>query len=235
MLASTKPEPAPPVAAGEANSGHTDRKAQKPIYVDAVDNAAAAQRTCGAYGYDVEHVYRRLMPLRPREAQHLLALGTSLDALLKPEVPARQHVVFHADRPLFDFPGERGVEGDGSPAIMFLARDESGRPIDLVAWEPSTGKLAAWLDRAALLGEDQLWAPRIANAGALNVFESPRDWLREDRRGVVIINAKRAARQLRFAGKLCAESIDLGLRLDGMFKADRPEIVVPKCVLEAAE
>lgn len=184
---------------------------------------------------DVEQFYEQLPPLRFTELRSLQALDIQLDALRGPEAPAKRHrVVFHTGRPFFDFAGERRVEGDGLPAIIFLARDELGQPADLVAWEPAKGRLAAWLGRVALLGADQLWAPRIAYDGALVVFESPLEWLRGDRRGVVVIDAKRAAPQLRFAGKLCAASVDAGLRLDATLKADQPKIVVPKRILEIA-
>jgi len=189
----------------------------------------ACVNSVDAFGLDVERDFSRLKPLRLSEMKRFQDLGVSLGALLSPEPIAEARVAFHPKRPLFDF-ADDGV----SNALVFLARSELDEPCDLVAWSPSTGRLATRYGRVALLGCEQLWAARIDHDGALVVFDSPLEWLRGEGLGVVIIDPQRAAPQLRFAGKLYAESVAAAARLDGILKSDQPKIVLPKRALEIA-
>jgi hypothetical protein len=97
--------------------------------------------------------------------------GVRSPALVYPELPRRGRVVFHDERPVFDFADD--VCEDGVDALIFLARDDLGDPCDLVAWTSSRRKLASWFGAAALLGADDILAPRLTPEGALPIHRTP--------------------------------------------------------------
>jgi hypothetical protein len=170
--------------------------------------------------------YLTLTPLKWPEFQRLMGDGVPPPALIWPDLPARELVVFRDNRPLFDFAAV-GEEGAIS-ALIFLAYDERGEPADLVAWVPEQKLIGAWFGAVALLGAENLWAPRLTREGALDVFESPFEWLCSGRTGVVIVNPPRAAPLLRIAEPLAAESVEHGRRLDKLLTARKPRILVPR-------
>jgi hypothetical protein len=90
----------------------------------------------------------------------------------------------------FEFTRHLRVEDDAVSALTFLARDELSEPADIVAWHPETGRFASWLGRVALLGQEQVFAPRLSDA--LTVHPRPLEWLAAGRHGVVIVDARRA-------------------------------------------
>jgi hypothetical protein len=110
-------------------------------------------------------------------------------------------------------------------ACTFLIRDLLADPLDIVAWHPTTGRVATWLGRAALMGEDQLFAPRLADG--LQVHETPLEWFRERRAGVVVIDKIRAAPKLRDAAPLLTPSFEYGKKLQEMLRITPPQILVP--------
>ena len=145
--------------------------------------------------------------------------------LVWPELLACATLVSTAKRTQFDFAEEVGDEGAIS-AFLFLARDEDGEPADLVAWAPRENRLAAWFGTVALLGAEDLWAPRLTKERALPVFETPLGWLRAGREGVVVIDRRGAAPPLRLAEPLVAELIEHGEKLRCMLKVQPPRIFV---------
>jgi hypothetical protein len=152
--------------------------------------------------------------------------------LCEPDFLRRADIAFRRDRPIFDFADERGAEGVATQAFVFLARDGLGEQIDLVAWEPSSGRLAAWAGEAVLLGANVLSSPGIGD-DRLAIFENPLSWLKADRRGVVVIDLDGAAAQLRDAAPLRAETLELGNRLNAAINAP-VQIVVPRDALGVA-
>jgi hypothetical protein len=186
---------------------------------------------------DVEERFARLPALHWSEFRRFLDRGVPAPALVYPELPARARVVFFADRPIFDFAEDLEDEGEqegARAAFIFLARDELGDPCDLVAWEPASARVAGWSGRASLLGLEDLWAPRIAYDGALAIYETPLEWLKANRQGVVIVAPERAAPALREAEHLCAPSARYGLYLRSFLAVRPPRIVVPKASLRTA-
>jgi hypothetical protein len=121
---------------------------------------------------DLNRFHQRLAPPRLKEITRFREVGVSPEALSAPELPARADVVFHDDRPLFDFADDAG-DGSAVAGFIFLARDDEGDPCDLVAWSPQAKRIAAWYGVAPLLGTDMLYAPRLDPEGALQVFEEP--------------------------------------------------------------
>jgi len=136
------------------------------------------------------------------------------------------NVVFDEDAPLFDFASERpGVVA--APAIIILARGNFGDEADLVAWSPRSGRLAAWLGSASMLGEQNALAARLADP-ALDVHESPLAWLIAGRRGVCIIDPRRARHTLECAQPLRAASVRHGLSLRRAMTLATPNIVISR-------
>lgn len=132
-------------------------------------------------------------------------------------------VVF-LDHSTFEFARYMDGEKEREQAYTIIARDVLGDPIDIVAWQPASGRLATWLNRASILGEDQLNAPRLAEG--LPVYETPLQWLQQRRLGVVVIDAKRAAPKLREAAPLLATTYEHGMALRAMLKAKAPRILL---------
>jgi hypothetical protein len=109
-------------------------------------------------------------------------------------------------------------------AIIIPARDEDGELVDLAAWEPDTGALALWRGCVAMLGEEQLNAPRIETP-VLTVFADVASWLRAGQRGVVIIDPARA--RWRLAGeRLAVADAAHGRRLRAALRLPEPRIFV---------
>ncbi len=176
---------------------------------------------------EAERLYAKLPSHKWGEFSRLIGLGMPAPELVWPELPACATVVFERKRPQFDFAEEVGGEGAIS-GLVFLALDELGEPADLVAWAPRENHLAAWFGTVALLGAEDLCAPRLTKEGALPVFESPLGWLRAGREGVVVIEPRGAAPPLRLAEPLVAESIEHGEKLRCMLKVKPPRIFVAK-------
>jgi hypothetical protein len=116
-------------------------------------------------------------------------------------------------------------------ALTFACWDALGDPQDVCAWQPATGKTATWFGRAALLGEDNLYAPQVD--GGLQVHRHALDWFRAKRYGVVILDHQRAAPILRNAGTLIAASTEHGQKLQKILDVPLPRILVPKPTVTA--
>jgi hypothetical protein len=127
----------------------------------------------------------------------------------------------------FEFARYGSKAADVRPACTFVARDAAGDVVDLVAW-CRTGGPASWLGRAALLGEEQLWWPRLGEP--LVVHPDPLSWLQASRRGVVIVDERQAAPLLRDAGVLGAASVKHGHQLAALTRPPRARILVPQQV-----
>jgi hypothetical protein len=114
--------------------------------------------------------------------------------------------------------------GNPEPAYTLTARDVCGDIVDIVAWQPVTGRLASWVGRAAMLGTENLYGPRL-NEGLL-VHDDLLAWLRSFRDGVVVVNEKRAAWWLRSAEPLVVSSIESGRYLKQILSQPAPRILV---------
>ena len=152
--------------------------------------------------------------------------GVSEVALAEPELPHVGRVLFHVDQPFFDFADDVGE--NGIDALIFIARDALGDPCDLVAWTLNHRKLAPWYGAAALLGAEDILATRLTPEGALPVHRTPLGWLRAGREGVVLIEERRAALEIRDFGPLAAEDEVHAKELQQLFRRREPQIYVPK-------
>ncbi len=112
-------------------------------------------------------------------------------------------------------------------AIIISCRNQSGEIVDIAAWLPDTGAIALWRGSVGALGEDNILAPRI---DPLLVCETATEWLRAGRKGVFIIDLKRAAAALD-GQTLAAADRRFGRALRSRlapFMSRPPRIVVPE-------
>lgn len=127
------------------------------------------------------------------------------------------------DKQRFEF--VRYLQGPFETASVFtmIIKNVEGESADILAWHPRTGQVATWLGAVAMLGEEQVHAPRLEH---LTVHEGVLSWLKDARHGLVILDAARAARILDGAGPLVAPSVDFGKKLRKQLTIPAPEILV---------
>jgi hypothetical protein len=128
-------------------------------------------------------------------------------------------------RGAFEF-GRYRKDHPAESALTFVCWDAFGDAQDICAWQTATGRIVTWFGRAALLGEDNLNAPRLE--GGLQVHPDVLSWFRAKRSGVVILDRQRAAPMLRDAGTLLASSPEHGRKLQELLRVPPPRILVPK-------
>jgi hypothetical protein len=109
-------------------------------------------------------------------------------------------------------------------ALVFLAPDDLGNAFDLAAWEPETGRLALWLGRVSMLGQDNLYGWRLGDP--LMVHETPLEWLQAGRGGVFVIDHQRASPLLRMVEPLGVKRPEFGRQLQAALTIRAPRIVV---------
>ena len=120
--------------------------------------------------------------------------------------------------------GTRVMHPEQSVPWFFLASDDLGNPLDLAAWEPETGRLALWLGRLAMLGQDNLYGWRVGEP--LIVHETPLEWLQAGREGVFVIDPQGASPLLRMVEPLAVKRPEFGRQLLSALTIRAPRIVV---------
>lgn len=165
-------------------------------------------------------------PLSDAEIDWLLREGVTLDALFTAPAPNGARVVFEGGG--FRFAGGGGEEV-AEAALIFR------EPRDLVAWQPRTGALAAWRAMAAVLGEGNRWHGLGREDGGLPVHASPLDWLRERRRGVVVVRLRDAAWLLEGEDGLVCADLDLAERMRAAMRPRLPKMLVREVAVPAPD
>ncbi|WP_026613410.1 hypothetical protein [Ensifer aridi] len=152
----------------------------------------------------------------------LLGCGVPLKALTRPPMVLIAHG-FKADDGCFE------DDADGEPWLVFP------EVADCIFWQPRSGAMASWNNRAFALGEDIVHAAATYSfGGCLNVFADPLDWLRANRDGVVILNWNLTYDRLRDCPRIAIDET-LVNKLERHLKPPRvPEIFVLR-QQEAAE
>jgi hypothetical protein len=92
---------------------------------------------------------------------------------------------------------------DGEKALIFRATDRD-EVIDLIARSPHAAQVGSFLGLAFCLGDqDQLYNPASWFAGGgLHVHKSPLEWLKADRRGIVLVDPNQTYAMLRHVPRL---------------------------------
>jgi hypothetical protein len=124
----------------------------------------------------------------------------------------------HGNRFVFESESTSGVVVD---ALIVVANDECGDPADLVAFD-FQGRFASWFGMP-ILGLETATAPRMSEG--LSVFRHPIQWLASFRKGVVILDHKKARHFLENAGPFVVASTEHGKTLSEAM-AYRPKIYV---------
>jgi hypothetical protein len=93
--------------------------------------------------------------------------------------------------------------GEGERTFHFLARDRFGDTFDIVAWRRDS--IRSLYGAASMLGEENLYRPRLPPFPALRVFRSPLLWLRYRHKGVLVFNLTVARAVLHFEEAIAAE------------------------------
>jgi hypothetical protein len=163
--------------------------------------------------------------LQQADLDRLVRAGIPKTAIWRPDCIARASVVFHPKR-LFDFAEEVKDGGEVGDAYIVLARSEMGDVADLVAWQPRSSNVASWLGRTAILGAECVYRARLSGNGALVVHDDPLAWLRAERRGIVILDAKRAAGLLYCVGPLSVSDRERARDLRSALTRRPPRILV---------
>ncbi len=110
----------------------------------------------------------------------------------------RDRIVPHHGARRFEFVRHDEMAGEGVSALIVLALDAYGDPIDLVSFRNGPAPfIGSWLGRVGLLGEESLWRTRAL----LAVHATPLDWLRAERRGVCVVDPVCTSSTLRDAGR----------------------------------
>jgi hypothetical protein len=109
-------------------------------------------------------------------------------------------------------------------AVVFLAPDDLGNPLDLAAWEPETGRLALLRGRVSMLGQDNLCGWRLGEP--LIMHETLLEWLRAGREGVVVLDAQRASPLLRSVEPLGVKRASFGREMQAALTIRAPRILV---------
>jgi hypothetical protein len=113
------------------------------------------------------------------ELRWLRSQGVSRAAILCPWSIGATNVTFNGNTFELDAKGER--------VLTFLVED-CGEVIDIAAWRPCTRKLATWLGSGFAIGQEAIFNPATYFVGdALHVHETPLQWLKADREGIVIL------------------------------------------------
>lgn len=173
---------------------------------------------------DIVQTFERLK--LPTQAQ--------LDGLRRHGVPTRAMIYDWCDSPVelrrgfVEFlPGNRFVFEDESVSgvvvdtLVVIARDETGDPDDLVAFDLS-GRFGSWLG-LPVLGLENALLPRMSDA--LPVHRTPIDWLSNYRRGVVVIDHKKARHFLENSGPFAVASTEQGRHLMAALSF-KPQILI---------
>ena len=171
---------------------------------------------------DPGHPAARLRFVRPSFPGLVSPARVPALALSCPTALSTARAVFMGKR--FEFAGHTLPE-DLQSAMIIAALDQFGSNCDLVAWSPETGAIGTWYGRAAMLGAENLFAPRL-DGPALPVHRSPLEWLRAGRWGVVPIDIRQAAPLLRDAGPLGAADLRHRAELLGALATRLPRILV---------
>jgi hypothetical protein len=96
--------------------------------------------------------------------------------------------------------------------------------VDLCACSLTFDQFGVWQGKIVLLGEENIFAPRIARP--LAVHSTPLEWLQANRDGVVIVDLPRARALLQDAGPLAVKSAKFGRTLRTQLTVGPPQIMV---------
>jgi hypothetical protein len=137
----------------------------------------------------------------------------------------QSETVVFLDGGRFEFSKHLRNAAGSERAVIFPCKGALGDIVDLAAWQPDTGRLSIWHGRAAMLGRENILAPRLD--GPLKTFATALEWLKAGRTGIVIVDAKRAS-DLLVGVTLAAADTEYGQTLSVILARPAPPIVVAR-------
>jgi hypothetical protein len=151
------------------------------------------------------------------QVRWLLDQGLDADALCRPWLISATTVRFDGNTFTTDPDGER--------ALTFRATDR-GEVVDLIAWNPRSGKLASWYGTAFCLGDlDDILNPASFFAGsALRVHADPLAWLRAGRDGIVIVKPEFTYAYLRGVPRLSFADASFARQVRAWLQPPQPRV-----------
>ena len=172
-------------------------------------------------------VHRSLPFPTDDELRWLLDQGIDDDAMALPWPVRGARVRF--DRDTFDF------DLDGGRALTFRSSDR-GETIDLIAWQPQTGKLASWRGVAFCVGDvDDIFNPATYFAGsALHVHKTPLEWLLANRQGIVIVRPDLAHAYLANRQRIVCPDARFAREVEAWVQPPKPIVEIFVAVAERA-
>ena len=182
---------------------------------------------------DVAAEMRRTRRLNDAQVRFFIDKGVPADALHPIGV---DKVVFHRSGG-FEFERYLDCQEPDNPqraiAVILTALSVNGDPIDLAAWEPATDRVGCWRNASPVLGEENLFAPRLNDHGALVVHRSPLGYLQSGRRGIVILmtRGKVAARRLLDHGPFEGEDAHHAFEIKKLLVMPLPVVYAPADVI----
>jgi hypothetical protein len=170
--------------------------------------------------------YRSLPFPKDGELRWLLNQGIDADAMASPAIRGAS-VEFDGDT--FSF--------DGSHRVVVFRADDRGEPVDLIAWQPKSGKLATWRGAAFCLGDvDDLFNPAVKfMGGALRIHRTPLEWLCAGRDGIVIAQPKLAYGHFRDGMRIVCTDASHGQQLKKWLRAPTRKVEIFVEGVNAAE
>jgi hypothetical protein len=151
---------------------------------------------------------------RQRHIDLLKANGVSIWAIIRPD-PLRLAI---GERTSLDFFVEVGEDEE------WLA---FGTPEDIVYWHPEAGRLTTARNRAFALGEEMIGnACTYAMDQSLRLFADPFDWLRHNRKGIVVLKWQWAFDRLRHCPSVAVPEPMLDCYLRHMQPSPLPRLLI---------
>lgn len=174
---------------------------------------------------DIVDAHSRGRALLVGEVDRFIQWGVSPQSLSAGYPVLASEVVFLPNG-YFEF-FEECPDAVAEKAFLLIAQNYGG-PVDIVAWQPKTNRIALWLNRAIALGEEQFWGPRFDDA-PLPVWRTPMKWLAAGRRGLVILHPRQAFHLLGNLPAIVAEDLEHGTELELLLTPPKPttQILVP--------
>jgi hypothetical protein len=122
----------------------------------------------------------------------------------------------------FDFAAEIGLRRGTATALVFPVFHESEEIIDVGAFRPEHNAFGLWRGAAAMLGEQNIFAPRLESEG-LRVHADALAWLRAGRTGVVVVDPARARWRLA-EERIVVDNLAFGRRLRDSLRLPTPRV-----------
>jgi hypothetical protein len=182
--------------------------------------------------------FEHAKPLSARLLDRLIGRGISADAVFGSDRMAyrdgdrmRPNSIMSADivvtgRASFEWRrAGRNDTPEPAKALIWLALDISANPVDVIAWQPSTGVLSTLegtldiADETILSQFDGLPIPVHFDALA---------WLQAERRGALVTDQTRRGGILRFQPRLSVATRDDAARLHALIATKPPRIIIER-------